>query len=196
MITYNFTLAVLSCVLPPFFTGSYPHWLAFSSQICLPHFCCISTTYEQRCYPRNPPPMLPVGQKLTLAFWEICGVISVRCIILGNVPQITLFLCLVDRKETGREVIWVLYKTLCGLQTEFLNDILIKSSCCQMLFVFTFKTPVGSYWKFIYFKYCSHITAFSTILGRRESTTCRLILSGTVSWTGKTMGLGEPRRLF
>lgn len=39
-----------------------------------------------------------------------------------------------------RGVRWVCCALLCGLQIEFLNDILIKSSCRQTLFAFAFGT--------------------------------------------------------
>lgn len=54
-------------------------------------------------------------------------------------------------------------KSPCGLQREFPNDTLINSSCCQMLFAFTFRTVCINnkylHLEIIYTGHCSHVTA-------------------------------------
>lgn len=89
----------------------------------------------------------------------------------------TSSVCLMDRKEKrGRKVSWVCYATLC-LQTEFLNDILIKSSCCQILFAFAFVTVCINNERFlmevIYIKFYSGVSAtdsISMLVVSRENT--------------------------
>lgn len=66
-------------------------------------------------------------------------------------------------------------KSPCGLQTEFPDDTLINSSCCQMLLALTFRTVCINnkylHLEIVYVKYCAPVTATdsSSGLGERET---------------------------
>ena len=124
--------------------------------------------------------MVTICQKLILTFWQICDLLQGGLLTWGHILSSLKVssLSLMDSKEKRcRNVSWVCCASLCGLKTEFLNDILIKCSCCQILFAFAFRTVCINnerlILKVIYIKFYSHVPATvssSTLVVARANT--------------------------
>lgn len=108
-----------------FFMGLHRKSLTWGQNLTLHLLSLGSHSTRQMCHPRN------------LSCWQLPSSwhhLSGSYLIIGRDITKKVRIFSVERKEIER----LPCNSLCGLQTDCLNGILIKSSCCETLFYFSF----------------------------------------------------------